>query len=137
MLKNARSELMQVVGMIDDSLRNPQSYETVKSMIEEERIHVPKNLRVFVRQVFSIRKRSRIQTPLELNYWLKKHAFDNQHYRRIEPPAHTCGNYDEIFGYLVRSKNEIKSQQKALLADQMLFGYFLHLLCEKHFNEYV
>jgi hypothetical protein len=123
--------------MIDEALRDPQSYQTVKNMIEEDRIHMPKNLRVFVRQVFNVMKRSRFQTPLELNNWLKKHVFDNQHYRSIEPPAHTCDNYDEIFGYLVRSKNAIKSQQKALLADQMLFGYFLNLLCVKHFNEYV
>jgi hypothetical protein len=74
---------------------------------------------------------------MELNNWLKKHVFDNQHYRSIEPPAHTCDNYDKIFGYLARSNNAIKSQQRALLADQMLFEYFLHLLCGKHFNEYV
>ena len=37
MLRNARSELIQVVGMIDDSLRDPQSYQTVKNMIEEDK----------------------------------------------------------------------------------------------------
>jgi hypothetical protein len=105
-------------------------------MIKEDRIAIPKNLRQYDRTVFCVRKKSRIQTPQEINDWLKEYVLDNQNYERIRPRAPVCDDYDEIFSYLVGSKNVIKSQQKALLIDQILFGYFLNLLCEKHFNEY-
>jgi hypothetical protein len=51
-LRKARSELMQVVTIIDNASRDVQSYQTVKNMIEEDRIAIPKNLRQYVRTVF-------------------------------------------------------------------------------------
>jgi hypothetical protein len=71
-LTNARCDMMQVKSTIDNALRDDRSYHIVKKMISEDRIAIPKNFRQYLRQIFYLRKGVRIDTPWEINNWLKK-----------------------------------------------------------------
>jgi hypothetical protein len=122
-LTNARCDMMQVKSTIDNALRDDRSYHIVKRMISEDRIAIPKSFRQYLVQIFYLRKGVRIDTPLDINDWLKKHLVEiNNDIDNLDPPAATCDDYDEIFRVLIGSKSVIKSKHESLLKEQMRYG---------------
>lgn len=137
LLSDAQSEVGIVVNVLNEARKNYEAYQHIRNQIISDDISIPKPFKPYMKRVFKVSKREKIETPEETHEWLKKHMSENNNASCTIPSVPTAHTYVDILNFLLDGRSVIKSQQKAFLRDQMIYGYFLHLLCQKYINEYI
>ena len=134
-LRIAREEYEQVIHIINCGI---QDYDTVQRLVLTNRMRIPSSHRAIVKRLFRAQTIPAIETPDETHQWLKNHYnSEDQSTSTFQMPAINCENYDELFQYLINSKEELKRNQNTMLRTQIIFGYFLELFYQLHEFEFI
>jgi hypothetical protein len=137
-LKKAKEELKLIECVIDEALSNKEKYEEIRDLIIKDAIAIAKPLKPYTKNLFNVGKRVRrsIETPDKTHAWLMKNRIEN----KIPPPEQPhdmCNDYGELYKFLSKAKNTVKSEKNGFLRTKIVFGYFLDRFCEKHVNEHL
>ena len=134
-LRIAREEYEQEIHIINYGI---QDYDTVQRLVLTNRMHIPSSHRAIVKRLFRVQTIPAIETLDETHHWLKNHYNSaDQSTSTFQMPAINCENYDELFQYLINSKEELKRNQNTMLRTQIIFGYFLNLFFQLHEFEFI
>ena len=134
-LRIAREEYEKVIDIINHGI---QDYDTVQRLVSTNRMRIPSSHRAIVKRLFRVQTIPAIETPDETHQWLKNHYnSEDQNTSTFQTPAINCENYDELFQYLINSKEELKRNQITMLRTQIIFGYFLDLFVQLHEFEFI
>ena len=114
-LRIAREEYEKVIDIINQGI---QDYDTVERLVLTNRMRIPSSHRAIVKRLFRVQTIPAIETPDETHQWLKNlYNSVDQKTSTFQMPAINCENYDELFQFLINSKEELKRK--------IIFGYFL------------
>jgi hypothetical protein len=114
-LKKAKEELKLIECVIDEALSNKEKYEEIRDLIIKDAIAIAKPLKPYTKNLFNVGKRVRrrsIETPEKTHAWLMKNRIGNK-MPPPEQPHDMCNDYGELYKFLSKAKNTVKSEKMA------------------------